>query len=382
MLRSIFWFIIISMTGLSCQSEMRNVEDPPSPEALLEEDTSNKVRARIREVAASKDQWTGVTVSAGGRMFVNFPRWDSPHDLSVAELVDDQPQPYPDASTNSWSGNPMAQDAFICVQSVVADGNGHLWVLDPANPQFSGVVAGGARLHRIDLNTDQITRTYFFPDSIAPRSSYLNDLRVDTVERVAYITDSGLGALVVVDLQSGAMRRVLDQHPSTQATLAGFEVGNYKWEAEIHSDGIALAPDRKTLFYHALSGHTLYAVPTELIRDFSISSTELSAHVTEVAQTAPTDGMVFDQKGNLYLGALTENAVCRLSALGRLDTLIADDRIRWADTFTRGPNDAIYFTTSQIHIPPEARAPYKIFELIYPVPDEESIEAAQYPEDI
>ncbi|HSU39359.1 MAG TPA: hypothetical protein VLJ38_07320, partial [Polyangiaceae bacterium] len=44
---------------------------------------------------------TGVTVSASGRIFVNFPRWGDPVPFTVGELVHGAVVPYPDQSVNS-----------------------------------------------------------------------------------------------------------------------------------------------------------------------------------------------------------------------------------------------------------------------------------------
>ena len=55
----------------------------------------------LTEVARFDHQVTGVTVSADGRIFVNFPRWTENVDVSLAELVDGARQPYPNAE---WNG--------------------------------------------------------------------------------------------------------------------------------------------------------------------------------------------------------------------------------------------------------------------------------------
>ena len=42
-------------------------------------------------------QFTGVALSQKGRMFVNYPRWQAPHDSDVAEVMTNGiAQPYPD----------------------------------------------------------------------------------------------------------------------------------------------------------------------------------------------------------------------------------------------------------------------------------------------
>jgi hypothetical protein len=63
---------------------------------------------------------TGVTVSREGRIFVNFPRWGDPVELTVAELKDGKPVPYPDAVFNRFNKDRPA-DSLVSVQSVVVD---------------------------------------------------------------------------------------------------------------------------------------------------------------------------------------------------------------------------------------------------------------------
>ncbi|WP_233222416.1 major royal jelly family protein [Allosphingosinicella deserti] len=137
-------------------------------------------QARLELVARFEHQVTGVAVAETGRIFVNFPRWTEDNEVSVAELVDGEPRPYPDAAWNSWRNarkNEISpKDHFVCVQSVVCDGRGSLWVLDPAAPATAHLVPGGAKLVRIDLDTDTVAQVIAFGTDIAPEGSYLNDI--------------------------------------------------------------------------------------------------------------------------------------------------------------------------------------------------------------
>ena len=63
---------------------------------------------------------TGVTVSRGGRIFVNFPKWGDDVQFTVAEVKDWEIVPYPDQATNeTHSDDPAA--TLVSVQSVVVD---------------------------------------------------------------------------------------------------------------------------------------------------------------------------------------------------------------------------------------------------------------------
>src|SRR4051794_21583806 len=90
--------------------------------------------AQLQLVTTFEHQVTGVSVSRDRRIFVNFPRWTEDAPISVAEVTHDgQIRPYPNEEWNSWrnaqKNRITAGDHFVCVQSVVADGRGSLWVV-------------------------------------------------------------------------------------------------------------------------------------------------------------------------------------------------------------------------------------------------------------
>ena len=254
--------------------------------------------AELKEVASFPDQQvTGVGVSTNsGRVFVNFPFWSDDHSISVAEIVNGQPKPFPN---EDWNRPGPAGSHFICVQSVVVDDQDNLWVLDPASPKMQGIVKGGPKLVKIDLRTDQLVQTIPFGEDIAPAKSYLNDVRIDTRTGTAFITDSGKGAIIVVNLKNGNARRLLDGHPSTQPEKAfklaidGRELIDQQKNAppQIASDGIALDAKNGYLYYHALSAHTLYRIKTSLLTDEQLSEKDLESKMENVGQTLAPDGM-------------------------------------------------------------------------------------------
>ncbi|MGW5841058.1 SMP-30/gluconolactonase/LRE family protein [Methylorubrum extorquens] len=316
--------------------------------------------ARLQLVATFEHQVTGVTVAADGRIFVNFPRWSEDAPVSVAEVTGNgQVKPYPNEEWNAWRNAKKDQispnDHFVCVQSVVADGRGSLWVVDAAAPATARVVPGGPKLVRIDLKANKVAQTIPFAEAVAPQGSYLNDVRFSSDGRRAYLTDAGAkGALIVVDLQNGGARRVLDGHPSTQPEKG--VVVRTDGQAlrrpdgrgvEFAADSIALSPDGRHLTWKALTGRTLYRIATEALDDPRLSARELESRIERVGESEPTDGLWIDKRGRLYLSAIEDNAV-KVRDSGRDTTLVQDDRLRWPDTFSEGPDGTIYVTSSRI----------------------------------
>jgi sugar lactone lactonase YvrE len=328
------------------------------------------IEPTLEIVAESDRQWTGVAVTEDGRVFVNFPRWSPDVPVSVAEVsADGSLRPYPDEAWNSWTpeGDPLT--TFVCVQSVVADGEGSLWVLDPANPGFQGVLPGAAKLVEIDAVSGGVVQVVSFGETVAPPASYLNDVRIDHRHRAAYITDSGSGALIVVDLRTGASRRVLDDHPSTAAEDTILSFGGDQWllpdgtAPKVHADGIAYDRVGDFVYYQALTGRTLYRIAGAALRDPSIDEEALGAVVETVAESGASDGLLWDGAGGVFISAIEDDAVKRWSPATGIETVITDPTIAWPDSFALGPDGGLYVTTSQIHRGPSPPEPYRILKI-------------------
>ena len=315
----------------------------------------------IELVARFEHQVTGVTVSEDNRIFVNFPRWTEDTAVSVAEvLAGGEVKPYPDAEWNSWRNarkdDITPNDHWVCVQSVVADGRGSLWVLDPAAPAQSHVVDKGPKLVRIDLATDKVTQTIAFDEDAAPQGSYLNDVRFSPDGKLAYITDSGVkGAIVVVEVDSGKAQRVLDGDPSTQMKK-GLDVkadGEVLRQpdgrgVEFSADGIELSGDGQYLYWQAIKGDTLYRIDTAALR-----GKDASGKVENYGLNGVNDGLLIPRGSNVMLLTSVEENAIRMRDLDKgpdapIETLVQDERLRWPDTFSQGPDGVVYVTTSHI----------------------------------
>jgi sugar lactone lactonase YvrE len=334
--------------------------------------------AELVEVASfDNQQVTGVGVSAKtGRVFVNFPYWSDDHFLSVAEIVDGKPKAFPN---EDWNKPGPADSHFICVQSVVVDDQDNLWIVDPAAPKMKEIVKGGPKLVKVDLKTNQVVQTIPFGEDVAPAKSYLNDVRIDTAANIAFMTDSGKGAIVVVDLRTGKARRLLDGHKSTQPekevklTVDGKQLLDQekKTAPQIASDGIALDAKNGYLYYHPLTGRTLYRIKTAALTDEKLSKSDLESKVETVAQTAPPDGMLEAPDGSVYLTDLENNAIARWdAATNKVAQLITDKRLLWPDTLAWGPSGVLYVTASQIENMPRFNGgkttrtePYKLWKI-------------------
>jgi sugar lactone lactonase YvrE len=349
--------------------------------AIFASPPANGEKPILEEVATfPTQQVTGISVSAKGRIFVNFPFWSDDHTTSVAEIVDGKPKPFPDESWQRKDGDP--QKRWVCVQCVVVDDRDELWVLDPASPKTEGVVPGGPKLVKIDLSTNEVVQTIPFDATIAPEKSYLNDVRFDTKTGHAFITESGTGAIIVVNLKSGKARRVLADHPSTKVeadakiVVDGIKVIDPKTQGTpaFQADGIALDSQGGWLYYHALAAATIYRIKTAALIDESLSPEQLANAVEKLGPTPKPDGMLEAPDGTVYLAAFEEDAIVRFEPKTRKTmAVIADPRLQWPDTMAWGPEGKLYVTTSQIHRMPKyhggqskQQGPYAVYRVRVP----------------
>ena len=314
----------------------------------------------LHQEATFTHQVTGITVTPDGRRFVNFPRWTEDSPISVAELKKDGTLvAYPNAAWNSWRNaraNQMPVDRyFVCVQAVVADGHGSLWVVDPGAPGNEKILPGAPKLVKIDLATNTVSKVILVPDNVALQGTYLNDIRFSPDGKLGYITDSGTrGAIIVVDLATGHSWRTLDGIPATQLdkTVTVEQDGTALRRPDgrgpaFGADGIAISNDGATLYWQALAGDTLYRVPTAKLAE-SISDTARAAAVHSVAKTNVADGLWMSHAGVLYITSPSDHSIKRLAGAST-QTVLTDKRLSWPDTMSEGADGTLYVTDS--HIP-------------------------------
>ncbi len=334
---------------------------------------------------------TGIAVSKQGRVFVSLPfsnYSDERHDASVVEvLADGRLNPYPNQLWNTkWeNGTDSLSRRFLNVQSLTMDGDGFLWILDTGSPKRTGVVEGGAKLVKVDPNTDEVVQMVTFGKDVVPKVSYLNDVRVDAERQFAYITDSVRGGIIVVNLRSSESRMILEDHPLARdeqrvvPVVEGVELGDKQGKVEfLATDGIALDSEGNYLYYQYRpnsGSKTLYRIATSFLRDKSLSGSELGSKVEEVGTTVVSDGIEIDGSDYVYFTDVERNAISRYRPSGKVEIVMQAQRLKWPDSIAFGANGYMYFTIAQFHLLPglnngvdKSVPPFKVYKALIPAP--------------
>jgi sugar lactone lactonase YvrE len=386
--------IILAASLASCSNNKSGNQSSESdanknPDATTSNNTEHKAvdnpngnsSVKLEQVFADPTyQLTGVAVSAKGRLFTNYPLWTPSiyKNALVEVLPNNQVKPYPDAAANSWKPGESGKNKWVCVQAVYIDDDDAMWVVDPAAPKLDKVYQQSNKLVKINLNTNKVERTYTF-DGVTDEHSYINDVRVDTKRQYAYLTNSGTGGIVVVDLKTGKAKQVLQNHYSVHSDkdfkfiIDGKEMMQDGQPVKFDSDGIVLTPDGDWLYYKPLTDTKLYRIKTEFLRNDTLSAQKLKGYVEDLGKFAVTDGMTFDKKGNLYLGDVQNSAILQISPDLKMTTLVKDARLIWPDSYSVSKDGYLYVSCSQIQKTPEHNAgvnkrtsPYAIYKIKLP----------------
>ncbi|PIK73022.1 bleomycin resistance protein, partial [Methylobacterium frigidaeris] len=163
---------------------------------------------------AAQSRWpcNGVAVAPDGTMFLGLPRF--PGHTETPSLVrveqDGALSPFPGGAWNAWRQGGDGREAFVMVNAVHVFNDGTLWVVDQGAVGESAV-PGGHKIVRLDPRTGAVLAVIRFGDDILPDGATMNDLRLH--DHMLYVTDSGLGGLIVHDLGANRTLRRLSGHP-------------------------------------------------------------------------------------------------------------------------------------------------------------------------
>ncbi|NBD31458.1 MAG: hypothetical protein GVY17_00395 [Cyanobacteria bacterium] len=283
----------------------------------------------------------------------------------VEVLSDGSVRPFPNAE---WSSAPDENGVGLNnVLGIRADGNGIVWILD--NPGEGG----SGRLVGWETRRDELHRIIYLAPPVIPENTFLNDFAVDLYHNAIYIADTAgeeNAALIVVDLDTGQARRVLEGHPSMTPeeipmVIDGETVTLNGEPARVGVNPITIDPSNEWVYYGPMSGQSLYRIRTQDLLDSSQSSQELALKVERFGDKPISDGITIDGGGNVYITDITNNAIGVVTPEGDYRVLYQDEALSWTDGFGFGPDNQIYVTVNQLHRSPplnqgadEARPPF------------------------
>jgi sugar lactone lactonase YvrE len=305
----------------------------------------------------------GFKVDSQGNYYLSVPRWAHgiPATVNKVVLVDGKPllQPYPSEAMNEI-GNPNALQSVLGWEIDELD---RAWFLDQGHVEDAPCTEGMQKIVCWDLKKNELVLNIPIPNEIASfKASFLNDLVVDNKNGFIYIADSGIytdpleGGLIIYNMKTGKLRRVLHQHVSTQDVpgywfkIAGKSIWPDK-PMRTGADGIALSADRSTLYWCALTARHLYCMETALLQDFSIPEEKIEAAVVDLGNKGTnTDGMCADNQGMIYYTMLEGQGIGVFNPADKtFQPIITDERMVWVDGMTFDRKGNLIFNNNRLH---------------------------------
>ncbi|KAJ7807116.1 major royal jelly protein, partial [Mycena olivaceomarginata] len=210
--------------------------------------------------------------------------------------------------------------------------DGNLWLVDTGSPGFGSpvILPAGPKLIVVDLSTNQVKRVYNMAN-VTESASLLDDIRFNPATGMGYLTDAGVGALIVLDIDSGRAIRVLDGDestgvftpPSGEGTLLRSSTGAFSF---VTADQLEVSPDGTYLHWQPASGG-MFRIETQYLDTVFYNSSlanTLAQYIEPFALTPSTGGTAIDAEGSIY-------AIEKVYANGTRVTVVRDERLLWVD---------------------------------------------------
>ena len=310
-----------------------------------------------------------VVASSKGEVFATLhPLGGS--DIQVLKVMGQKSHmAFPDESWQTpQSDTLLDENAFDSPLGLCIDRKNRLWIID------MGLRFGSTRLFAFDISTGEKVFSFTFPQEVAPKGSFIQDLAVDEVNGWAYLADISNPSILAVDINNKSVRR-FSGHPSLQSEdvdmmIDGKVVNFGGGPARVAVNPITLSADNETLFFGAMNGVNWYAVSARLFREGKPDEM-INGDIKRVGPKPVSDGASTDAEGNHFFTNLGERGIDMLAkGANKLTPLIRDKRLDWPDNVRFGKDSWLYIAVNQLYKTPpftggsdEGMPPFYIFRV-------------------
>ena len=290
-------------------------------------------------------------VGVDGTIYFSMHPFDQP-EYKVMRLEDGKGIPFPTAEISK---------SFAAVIGIQTDAEGRVWILDMGSADQSPQLMGW------DTRTNQPHRVITLPKEVIAANSFIQDLAIDEKRGKAYLADmsrsgmidTSVPAIIVVDLETGHTRRVLQSHqsfqPETDRTMltegmpATFtDESGTSHPLQLGLNPIAIDAQNEWVYFSTVHPGTLYRIPAAVLANSSKSETELAQAIEIFAEKPTSDGIAADGLGNVYITNLEENAI-NVADTNGTRIWIQDERFIWPDGIDVAPDGSIIATINQLN---------------------------------
>lgn len=302
--------------------------------------TSYAQPSRLRLTEAVRSPWMAnqVALTSNNQLFLGLPRYarDKPTPSLAKRDSTGKMVPFPGNHWNEWEPGKDGSNAFVYLNSVHIFSDDTVWCVDQGSlssgvfpDKYSVPSPGAQKLVQLHPETGEILSVVRFSEEILPAGAQMNDLRFHG--SLMFITDSGLGGIIIHDLKTGQSQRRLSGKKVTKASdkappamLAHIKAG--KTFHPPNSDMIEITAEGEWLYWAAPTG-PLYRVKVAWLLDNELTDEQLEARVEKVYDNNFSGGCCMDSADNVYFSETVTHNITLFAPSGETRTLIADPRL-------------------------------------------------------
>jgi len=306
-----------------------------------------------------------VALTTTNELFLGLPRYaaDKPTPSLARREPDGDIRPFPGNTWNDWKPGNDGREAFVYLNSVHIFADDTVWCVDQGSLSEHLFPGANAMLHphaqkvvQLDARSGKILKVLTFDEAILPPGAQLNDLRFHG--QIMYLTDSGLGALIVHDLKTGRTLRRMSGQPVLKASKTAIPaiLAHVKGGATFpppNSDMIEITADGKWLYWASPTG-PLFRIETRFLNDLALADEDLVSHVQRVYDNNFSGGCSMDSLGNVYFSETTTQHITVLSPTGKTATLASSANLIRPDGSFISHDRHLYIPVKQPLTTPDA----------------------------
>lgn len=290
-------------------------------------------------------------VGPDGTVYFSVHPFDDP-EFKVMQLVGSEGVPFP---------TPEISRSFAAVIGIQVEQDGTVWILDMGSEESSPKLLGW------NTQNNTLKAIHYLPNEVSVHNSFHQDFAIDEVRRKAFIADMSRGgiidesnpAIVVVDLDTGQARRVLEGHetlqPQTEQTMLAegepltfTDPEGNSHPVELGLNPIAIDAQNEWVYFSTIHPGTLYRIPAETLGNFAIAEADLSAAIEPFAEKPSSDGIAADGQGQVYITNVADNAISIADESGTR-IWVQDSRMVWPDAVYVAPDGSVVATINQLN---------------------------------
>lgn len=312
-------------------------------------------------------------------VYSNHPFFDPEIRVMHYNPVTKKSTPFPNLEWNT--PNTTNENYLDSVLGIRNDSKGVVWMLDiGSRTKITPKLVGW------NTQTNQLEKIYKIPAPASIPTSQLQDFVIDEKRQIIVMADEDIAfggngskaALVILDMNDGSSKRVLDGHYSTvpenipiaDENGGTLKIPNTDKPILVGADGITLDKDNHWLYYAPLNGTSVYRITMNDL--LNTPQDQLGSKVERYSDKRNNGGLSIDIENNIYLSYLSDEAIGIIPAKGERKSQIyaSDPKMIWPDGISYNDDGYLYTGAAQLSLAAifngnvdKTQSPYYIYRI-------------------